>query len=106
MYWTDWSMVKPHVGRANLNGSDVRILFTNPYVHWPNGITVDHIAEQIYWVDAKLDYIAAADLHGRNFRKIIQSGNAVCFYTLSISIYLPSCYFFLCPRSFFRKKKK
>lgn len=73
LYWTDWSKLKPHVGRANLNGSGVQYLFTSPDVHWPNGITVDHFAELIYWVDARLDYIAAADLHGRHFRKIIRS---------------------------------
>lgn len=71
LFWTDWSREKPLVGRANLDGSEVKQLFTAPQVFWPNGITVDHIAEQIYWVDAKLDYIAAADLHGRNFRKIV-----------------------------------
>lgn len=72
MFWTDWSREKPLVGRANLDGSHVKQLFTAPQVFWPNGITIDHIAEQIYWVDAKLDYIAAADLHGRNFRKIVE----------------------------------
>ena len=71
MYWTDWSGSNPSVSRSNLDGADVRRLFTSPEVQWPNGISVDFIAEHIYWVDAKQDYIATADLHGRHFRKIL-----------------------------------
>lgn len=73
MYWTDWSTENPSVSRASLDGSKIKQLFTKPTVVWPNGITVDHISEHIYWVDAKLDYIATADLEGRNFRKVISN---------------------------------
>lgn len=59
------------MSRSNLNGQNIRRLFTKPDVEWPNGITIDHIAERIYWVDARLDYIASSDLEGRNFKKII-----------------------------------
>lgn len=64
MFWTDWAADAPSINRANLDGSNVKVLFRKPDVGWPNGITVDHIAERIYWVDGKLDYISSSDLHG------------------------------------------
>jgi hypothetical protein len=56
-----------------MDGSDVKRLFVKPIVSWPNGITIDHIAERIYWVDAKEDYIASSDLDGHKFRKVIMN---------------------------------
>ncbi|KAG8239205.1 hypothetical protein J437_LFUL018795 [Ladona fulva] len=73
MFWTDWNSEEPAVGRCNLDGSDVRKLFKKPDVGWPNGITIDHLSEHLYWVDAKLDYIASSDLNGNLFRKILSN---------------------------------
>ena len=41
-------------------------------VQWPNGVTIDFFADRLYWVDAKSDYIASADLDGRNIKKILE----------------------------------
>ncbi|KAL6422754.1 hypothetical protein ACFW04_010753 [Cataglyphis niger] len=71
IFWTDWSPGNASVSRANLDGTDVKRLFVKPTVEWPNGITIDHIAERIYWVDARLDYIASSDFEGKRFKKII-----------------------------------
>uniref|UniRef100_T1H8D0 Sortilin-related receptor n=1 Tax=Rhodnius prolixus TaxID=13249 RepID=T1H8D0_RHOPR len=91
MYWTDWSTENPSVSRASLDGSKIKQLFTKPTVVWPNGITVDHISEHIYWVDAKLDYIATADLEGRNFRKVI-SNEARVAHPFSVAVYKDNLY--------------
>lgn len=72
MFWTDWVSGSPSVNRAHLDGSNPVKLFEEPIVEWPNGITVDYIAERIYWVDAREDYIGSSDLHGKRFRKIIE----------------------------------
>jgi Low-density lipoprotein receptor repeat class B. len=71
MFWTDWAPGDPSVNRADLDGSNVLRLCEKPVVVWPNGVTIDHIAERIYWVDAREDYIASADLDGRRFNKVI-----------------------------------
>lgn len=65
LYWTDWAAEKPSISRSNLDGTNIRTLFTKPTVEWPNGITVDHIAERVYWVDGKQDYIASCNLEGQ-----------------------------------------
>jgi sugar lactone lactonase YvrE len=44
-----------------------------PQVKWPNGLTVDTVAERLYWVDAQQDYIASTDLDGANMKKILSS---------------------------------
>lgn len=77
LFWTDWSSVNPSVSRSNLDGTDVKRLFTKPLVEWPNGITVDRIAERIYWVDAMGDYIASSDLNGLFFKKVLGNTNVV-----------------------------
>lgn len=77
MFWTDWAPGDPSVNRAELDGSNVRRLFEKPLVEWPNGVTVDHIAERIYWVDASKDYIASANLDGKRFNKIIANNVSI-----------------------------
>lgn len=72
MFWTDWIAGSPGIYRANLDGSNATMLFTKPTVEWPNGITVDFIAERIYWVDAREDYIASSDFFGKGFKKVIE----------------------------------
>lgn len=42
-------------------------------VQWPNGVAIDFFAERLYWVDAKIDYIASADLDGKNVKKILEA---------------------------------
>jgi hypothetical protein len=42
-------------------------------VKWPNGLTVDTVAERLYWVDAQLDYISSTDLDGENIKKVLAS---------------------------------
>jgi hypothetical protein len=83
MFWTDWAPGDPSLNRAELDGSNIKCLFKKPIVEWPNGVTIDHIAERIYWVDAREDYIASADLDGHRFNKIIANSVSICdFYTV------------------------
>lgn len=77
LFWTDWSFTKPSISRSNLDGTEVRVLFTKPQVVWPNGVTIDYIAERVYWVDASRDYIGSCDLSGKSFVKIIEQDSRV-----------------------------
>lgn len=50
-------------------------------VQWPNGVTIDFFADRLYWVDAKSDYIASADLDGKNIKKILEGTvSIVCLF--------------------------
>ncbi|XP_059482311.1 sortilin-related receptor-like [Neocloeon triangulifer] len=77
VFYTDWAPGEPTISRCSADGSNVKHLFTKTTVHWPNGITIDYIAERIYWVDAKFDYIASSDLDGKKFRKIIMNSGFI-----------------------------
>ena len=70
MYWTDWGDT-PHIGKADMDGNNVTILISE-HLGWPNALTISYETNEIFWGDAREDYIAVADLHGQN-RKVIYS---------------------------------
>ncbi|KAK9731833.1 Fibronectin type III domain [Popillia japonica] len=85
LFWTDWAE-NPSISRSNLNGTEVKVLFGKPDIQWPNGITIDHIAERIYWVDAKEDYIGSSDLNGKIFNKVLVNAEALS-HPFSIAVF-------------------
>jgi len=91
IFWTDWAPGDPSVNRADLDGSNVKRLFKKPVVEWPNGVTIDHIAERIYWVDAREDYIASADLDGRRFHKVIANSEYVA-HPFAVAVFKNTLY--------------
>lgn len=91
MFWTDWAPGNASVSRANLDGTDVKRLFVKPTVEWPNGITIDHIAERIYWVDARADYIGSSDLDGKRFKKIIANDERVS-HPFAVAVFKDNMY--------------
>ncbi|CAK9806758.1 Sortilin-related receptor [Anthophora plagiata] len=91
MFWTDWAPGNASVSRANLDGTEVKRLFMEPIVEWPNGITIDHIAEQIYWVDARLDYIGSSDFDGKKFKKVISKNERVS-HPFAVAVFKDNMY--------------
>ncbi|XP_043284191.1 sortilin-related receptor-like isoform X2 [Venturia canescens] len=91
MFWTDWAVGNASVSRANLDGTNIKRLFTKGTVEWPNGITIDHIAERIYWVDAREDYIGSSDFDGKRFKKIIHSDERVS-HPFAVAVYKGDMY--------------
>ena len=50
-----------------MNGDlSTRSVVISDHIVWPNGLTIDHVEDRIYWVDASLHYIHSADLDGSN----------------------------------------
>ncbi|KAJ8960391.1 hypothetical protein NQ314_006081 [Rhamnusium bicolor] len=91
MFWTDWSAENPSVNRANLDGTNNITLFGRDKVEWPNGITIDYVANRIYWVDARRDYIGSSDLHGDGFLKVV-SDVEVVFHPFAIAVFKNDMY--------------
>lgn len=69
MFWTDWSE-NPHIGKAGMDGSQQRYIIQEG-LGWPNALTIDYHDHLIFWADAREDYIACADLEGKNRRVIL-----------------------------------
>lgn len=91
MFWTDWAPGNASVSRANLDGTDIKRLFIKPAVEWPNGITIDHIAERIYWVDARLDYIGCSDFDGKRLNTIIANDERVA-HPFAVAVFKDNMY--------------
>lgn len=66
MYWSDWGM-RVHIGKAGMDGSDARIII-NTNIGWPNALTISYETNELFWGDAREDYIAVSDLEGQNMR--------------------------------------
>ena len=77
IFYTDWGD-KAHIGKIGMDGTERKAIITEN-LGWPNAITVDFITKRIIWADARLDYIAFADLDGKHVHKIITQGLAHVF---------------------------
>ena len=51
-----------------MDGSNRKILFQKPIVQWPNGLTIDFVANRLYWIDAKKDTISSCRYDGTDFK--------------------------------------
>ncbi|XP_060522093.1 prolow-density lipoprotein receptor-related protein 1 isoform X3 [Cylas formicarius] len=70
MYWTDWGS-RVHIGKSGMDGSNPRVI-VNKNLGWPNALTISYETNEIFWADAREDYIAVADFEG-NRMKVIAS---------------------------------
>lgn len=70
MYWTDWGD-RPHIGKAGMDGSNPTII-VNDSLGWPNALTLSYETNELFWGDAREDYIAVTDLDGKN-RRVVMS---------------------------------
>ena len=109
LYFSDWSTSNPHIGRIGMDGSELSVLIDNKArkkletpIGWPNDIIIDNTASSvpfegdwspspnIYWCDAKHDYIARANMDFSEVQ-IIHKGNAAnykdSFHAFSMSMF-------------------
>jgi low-density lipoprotein receptor-related protein 1 (alpha-2-macroglobulin receptor) len=70
LFYTDWGD-EAHIGRLGMEGSN-RIRLKIDRIGWPNALCVDYITDHIYWGDARLNYIATADLDGANMHIVLR----------------------------------
>lgn len=78
MYWTDWGEM-PHIGKAGMDGSEPRTIL-NESLGWPNALAISLATEELFWADAKEDYIAYSDLNGNNRRVIMSRSKFTSIY--------------------------
>lgn len=69
LYFTGWHRtLRGAIYCMNLDGSNVRLLLSKPFVVQPGKIAIDHIFERIYWFDELKRCIASCDLNGLQLR--------------------------------------
>ncbi|CAG2178352.1 unnamed protein product, partial [Oppiella nova] len=84
IFLTDWGNTRPGIIRCELDGENVKVLFNETVVSWPNGIAVDYLTNKIYWVDAKRDYIASADFEGHHLTYISEGDSTPHPFALGV----------------------
>nr|QIQ19559.1 vitellogenin receptor [Sogatella furcifera] len=87
MYWSDWGD-KSVIARSGMDGLDV-VDFVSADLGWPNGITIDHGNQRLYWVDAKLASIESVRLDGKDRRKVLEHALA---HPYSIAVFEDTIY--------------
>ncbi|XP_064102114.1 low-density lipoprotein receptor-related protein 2-like [Macrobrachium nipponense] len=84
VYFTDWHL-QTYIGRIGMDGSNFsRVLGFEDKVIWPNALTFDYFADRIYWADAHLDYIAYADLDGKNRHEVMRGSRVPHVFAISV----------------------
>lgn len=63
MFWTNWNEQKPSIMRSTLAGKNMRIIISSDILT-PNGLTLDHKAEKLYFSDGSLGKIERCDYDG------------------------------------------
>ncbi|ELU16597.1 hypothetical protein CAPTEDRAFT_170076 [Capitella teleta] len=71
LYWSDWSLI-PFIARVGMDGRGMTKIITEG-IYWPNGLTIDFVTNQIWWVDAHLDRIEFSNLDGTNRHTALSS---------------------------------
>ncbi|XP_076061029.1 low-density lipoprotein receptor-related protein megalin isoform X2 [Oratosquilla oratoria] len=84
VYFTDWHL-ETYIGRIGMDGSNFsRILNFDNKIVWPNALTIDYFTDRIYWADAHLDYIAFANLDGRNRHEVLSGIKVPHVFAISV----------------------
>lgn len=85
LYWSDWG-AQAHIGRAGLDGSRRAVLVAG--LGWPNALTLSLATDELFFADARDDYIAVANLDGSNVRILFSRGGCE---SMTINTVPPLC---------------
>lgn len=68
VFFSEWDR-PANISRAYLDGTNVMV-FRGVLLGWPNGLSIDHQTDRLYWCDALLDHIQHAKLDGTDVKTI------------------------------------
>lgn len=63
MFWTNWNELHPSIMRSTLSGNNIQSVVTADILT-PNGLTVDHTAEKLFFSDGSLGKIERCEYDG------------------------------------------
>uniref|UniRef100_A0A672QCJ8 Low density lipoprotein receptor-related protein 1Bb n=1 Tax=Sinocyclocheilus grahami TaxID=75366 RepID=A0A672QCJ8_SINGR len=63
MFWTNWNEQHPSIMRSTLAGNNMKVIISTD-VFTPNGLTIDHKAEKLYFSDGSLGKIERCEYDG------------------------------------------
>jgi hypothetical protein len=78
VFWTDWNRQNPRIERANMDGSERKVLVSDK-LGLPNGLYYDHHRRELCWGDAKMKTIECVRDDGSNRRVILTDQTTMIF---------------------------
>lgn len=63
MFWTNWNEQHPSIMRSTLTGKNAQVVISTDILT-PNGLTIDHRAEKLYFSDGSLGKIERCEYDG------------------------------------------
>lgn len=63
MFWTNWNEQNPSIMRSTLSGKNAQVIISTDILT-PNGLTIDHRAEKLYFSDGSLGKIERCEYDG------------------------------------------
>ena len=88
LYWCDWGTVAK-IEKASMDGTGREVIHSTGLI-WPNGLTLDHTTQVLYWIDANYDRIETSHVNGSN-RLVIAT--ASISRPFSIAVFRDMLYF-------------
>jgi hypothetical protein len=77
------------IEKASMDGENRTVIIDTDLV-WPNGLTIDHAQQILYWTDNSRRRIERSDIDGSNRRTI---SNQRIYQPFGISVYRSTLYF-------------
>uniref|UniRef100_A0A8C8LYL0 EGF-like domain-containing protein n=1 Tax=Oncorhynchus tshawytscha TaxID=74940 RepID=A0A8C8LYL0_ONCTS len=78
MFWTNWNELRPSIMRSTLSGNNIQSVITTDILT-PNGLTIDHTAEKLFFSDGSLGKIERCEYDGSHRYVIMKSGPGTFF---------------------------
>uniref|UniRef100_A0A3B1JND8 LDL receptor related protein 1B n=1 Tax=Astyanax mexicanus TaxID=7994 RepID=A0A3B1JND8_ASTMX len=78
MFWTNWNERRPGILRATLSGRNMRLIISERILT-PNGLTIDHRAEKLYFSDGSLGSLERCDYDGSHRYVVVKAGPGTFF---------------------------
>nr|XP_033800021.1 low-density lipoprotein receptor-related protein 1B [Geotrypetes seraphini] len=83
MFWSNWNEHYPSIMRSTLSGKNAQVIVGTDILT-PNGLTIDHKAEKLYFSDGSLGKIERCEYDGTHRYVIVKSGPGTF---LSLAVY-------------------
>uniref|UniRef100_A0AAR2M5Q5 EGF-like domain-containing protein n=1 Tax=Pygocentrus nattereri TaxID=42514 RepID=A0AAR2M5Q5_PYGNA len=78
MFWTNWNEKRPSILRSTLTGRNIRLVVSERILT-PNGLTIDHRAEKLYFSDGSLGSLERCDYDGAHRYVVLKAGPGTFF---------------------------
>ncbi|KAI8432507.1 hypothetical protein MSG28_013508 [Choristoneura fumiferana] len=89
LFWSDWEQAAPRIERCSMGGNARTVVVRVDELAngaWPNGITLDHLATRLYWIDAKSDSIHTTLYDGTGYQLVLR-GHAMLSHPFAVTLF-------------------